>query len=222
MSGMSKNKRARFTAYFLIIFYSVGLVGLGLPSFRELFIGLMPLTLLLSMAILLLFHNRWRSTDGMVLLFIAITGYLIEVLGVITGHVFGSYWYGSALGLKAFDTPLIIGLNWAMLTYCAFAIMEPTRLFWPLKAIAGAFLMVAYDLVMEPAAPLLSMWDWHHWYIDGWIAPLRNYQAWFIISLVFLSGMHLARIRTGNRLAPWLFSIQMVFFLALNILLRIT
>lgn len=221
MHAIRKNKAARFTGYFLVLFYLVGLVGLTMPSTRGLFTGLMPLTLLMSAAILFLFHQRWRSTDAIVLLFIALTGFLVEVLGVLTGHVFGIYSYGGALGIKAFNTPLIIGLNWMMLAYCVFAIMEKTRLFWPLKAIASAALMVAYDLVMEPVAPLLDMWDWASWHLDGLIAPLQNYQAWFILSLIFVSAMHLAKIKTGNRLAPWLFGVQFIFFVLLSISLRL-
>jgi len=217
MGATTYNKAAKIAGYFFVIYYIVGLVGLTLPATREMFTGLMPLTLLLSAAILLFFHRKWRSTDAIVLLFIAITGYLIEVLGVLTGYVFGVYEYGSALGFKLFGTPLIIGLNWMMLTYCVYAILEDTKLFWPLKALTAAVLMVAYDVVMEPVAMRLDMWDWP----PNSVVPMQNYQAWFIISLVFLAAMHLAKIKTNNKVAPWLFGVQFAFFLALNLTLRI-
>ncbi len=218
---MTKSKTVRVAGYFFVVYYLVGFVGLSLPVSREVFTGLMPLSLLLSTAILLFFHRTWRSADAIVLIFIAITGYLIEVLGVLTGHVFGAYWYGSALGLQAFNTPLIIGINWMMLVYCVFAIMERIRLFWPLKAIAATILLVAYDVVMEPVAMRLDMWNWETWHWEHVLAPMQNYQAWFIISLVFLATMHLAKIKTGNRVAPWLFGVQFAFFLALNVTLRL-
>ncbi len=217
MGEKSYHKAAKLAGYFFILYYIVGLVGLSLPTWRDTFINLMPLSLLLSAAILFFFHRKWRSTDAIVLLFIAITGYLIEVLGVLTGHVFGQYTYGAALGFKLFHTPLIIGLNWMMLTYCVYAIMEDTKLFWPLKALTAAVLMVVYDVVMEPVAMRLDMWEWP----PNNIVPLQNYQAWFIISLVFLATMHLAKVKTNNRVAPWLFGVQFAFFLALNLTLRI-
>ncbi len=217
MGILKKTRLEKFAGYFFVLYYLVGLVGLILPFTRDMFISLMPLTLLLSTAILLFFHGRWRSTDAIVLLFIALTGYLIEVLGVLTGHVFGIYWYGNALGFQLFNTPLIIGLNWMMLAYCVFAIMESAKLFWPLKALTAAILMVAYDFVMEPVAMQLDMWDW-----AGGVVPMQNYQAWFIISLVFLSAMHLAKVKTNNRVAPWLFGVQFAFFVALNVLLRVS
>ncbi len=218
---MKKNITTRGAGYLFVVYYLVGFVGLSLPGTRDLFTRLMPLSLLLSTAVLLLFHRHWRSTDVVVLIVIAITGYLIEVVGVLTGHVFGTYWYGNALGMQVFGTPLIIGVNWVMLVYCTYAIMESTRLFWPVKAIAAAILMVAYDVVMEPVAMRLDMWNWEIWHWEYVLAPIQNYQAWFIISLVFLTTMHLSRIRTGNRVAPWLFWVQFIFFLALNLTLRI-
>lgn len=213
---MTLQKGSKWAGYFFIIYYLVGLVGLTMPATRETFIRLMPLSILLSTAILFLFHKKWRAVDVVVLLFIALTGYLVEVLGVLTGHVFGSYSYGGALGIQAFNTPLIIGINWMLLVYCTFAILEPARLFWPLKALLAALLMVTYDVVMEPVAMKLDMWDW-----AGGVIPMQNYQAWFVISVVFLVAMHLARVRTHNGAAPWLFGVQFVFFLLLNILTRI-
>ncbi len=211
---MKKNRITELVKYFFVIYYSVGVVGLTLTATRELFISLMPLSLLLSSAILLFFHQKWSKIHVLVFLAIAVAGYLIEVLGVHTGQVFGQYSYGRALGFQIADTPLLIGLNWLMLTYCVYAIMEDTRLFWPLKALAAASLMVLYDIAMEPVAIRLDMWSW------GGPIPLQNYQAWFIISIVFLTVMHLFRIQLKNRVAVWLYSTQFAFFLLLNLTLR--
>ncbi len=211
-----KRKLHKYAGYFFVLYYTVGFAGLSLPSTRELFINLMPLSLLLSSAILLFFHRSWRKTDVIVFFMIALTGYLVEVLGVHTGKVFGSYTYGRALGYKMFDTPLLIGLNWLMLTYCVFAITEDLRLFSPLKVLLAATLMVVYDIVMEPVAIRLDMWSW-----GGGPIPTQNYQAWFIISLVFLSAMHLLRVKTNNRVAAWLFGTQFMFFLFLSLTVRI-
>ncbi len=211
-----KPKPYKLAGYFFVLYYTVGFAGLSWPATRELFITLMPLSLLLSSAILLFFHAKWRTLDLLLFFFIALAGYLVEVLGVATGQVFGSYEYGRALGFQLFDTPLLIGLNWLMLTYCVFAIMEDTKLFWPLRALTASALMVIYDVVMEPVAIRLDMWSW-----GGGAIPLQNYQAWFIISLVFLVAMHLAGIKTRNKVAPWLFGTQFVFFLLLNATLRI-
>lgn len=210
-----RKKLQSLAGYFFVLYYSVGFAGLSLPPTREMFISLMPFSLLLSFAILLYFHKKWRVTDVIIFLSIAIAGFLIEVLGVATGQVFGSYSYGRALGFSLFDTPLMIGINWLMLTYCVFTITEDTKFVWPLKAFFAAALMVVYDFFMEPVAIRLDMWSW-----GGGSIPLQNYQAWFIISIIFLSIMHLARVKTNNQVAVWLFGSQFVFFLLLNITLR--
>ncbi len=200
---------------FFILYYAVGFVGLSLPATRELFIRLMPWSILGSMALLMMFHRRWTASHVGVILLIALAGYLVEVVGVLTGLVFGEYSYQHALGLKVFDTPLMIGVNWAMLIYCVHAMLEDTGLPAVLKIITGAMLMVGYDFILEPAAIRLSMWNW-----GGSAIPLQNYIAWFVISLVFLSVMRFSGMKTGNRLAPWLFWVQAAFFLLLNLSLR--
>lgn len=210
-----KNYRPKETTIGLlfIIYYLVGIAGLALPLSRELFITLMPLSLLMSFGILLFYHRVWKPAHVVVIVLIALAGYLVEVVGVLTGDVFGEYSYGRALGFMLFDTPLMIGINWIMLVYCFHTLLEAYRWGWPVKVLAGASLMVVYDVIMEPVAISLDMWSW-----GGGDIPLQNYVAWFIISLVFLTVMQLAGVKTGNRVAPWLIAVQTGFFLALNLL----
>lgn len=214
---------ARQTGLLLIIYYTVGLVGLSIPASRALFIRLMPFTLMMSMAVLLLYHRRWRLRDVLLMGGIAVAGFLIEVLGVATGLVFGSYSYGPPLGMALAGTPLLIGLNWIMLVYCVYAMLEKRP--WPawMKILAGSALMVAYDAVLEPAAIYLGMWSWAgaeapFWGLGGVQVPLQNYAAWFVISAIFLLSMHQTRFVAGNRLAPWLFFVQAGFFACLGLI----
>lgn len=208
-------RSSRTIGKLFILYYGVGVVGLTIPATRELFIRLMPLSILGSMALLMLFHRRWKFSHVGVIVLIAVAGYLVEVLGVLTGLIFGQYAYHHALGFKVLDTPLMIGVNWAMLIYCVHAMLEDVKIPALLKILAGAMLMVGYDFILEPAAIRLSMWSW-----GGEGIPVQNYVAWFVISLVFLSVMRLSGIKTGNRLAPWLFWVQLIFFLLLNVSLR--
>ena len=48
---------------------------------------------------------------------IFLVGLGIEIIGVSTKAIFGNYSYGNALGVKVFDTPLLIGMNWLFLIY---------------------------------------------------------------------------------------------------------
>jgi bisanhydrobacterioruberin hydratase len=197
---------------FLIIFYGVGVAGLSYPDTRDLFISLMPFSLLLGISLMLVNHSKWKRKHIWIFIIIALMGFLIEVAGVVTGDVFGNYTYGWALGITLWGTPPLIGLNWMMLTYCVNIIMGKTSLNKIGQIFFGSLLLVIYDLIMEPVAIQLHMWNW-----AGGFIPVQNYIAWFIISAVMLTIIHTTSFR--NPVAPALFFIQMGFFLLLNIFL---
>jgi putative membrane protein len=75
--------------------------------------------------------------------------------------------------------------------------------------------MVLYDLILESVAPLLGMWR----FVDG-TAPLKNYIAWFFLSLVFHSLLKFSGIKIINRVAPLIFTVQLLFFLLLMIIFK--
>ena len=53
-----------------------------------------------------------------------LTGMITEILGVQLGWIFGDYQYGEALGYKLFGVPLLIGVNWTLLTLITGAIAQ--------------------------------------------------------------------------------------------------
>ncbi len=203
---------------FFIIFYSVGFLGFVVPFSRDIFIAITPLALILSFFILLWFHGRpYNYKTVIVFILIFILGFFAEVIGVETGLIFGNYWYGSALGPKILQTPVMIGVNWLMLSYSFAAIMEPYRTNRFLKIILSSTGMVVYDIALEIPAPMLDMWYW-----KGSIAPLHNYIAWFVIALVFQSILIFAKVKFSNPLAKTLMLCQFVFFLLLAVFYTIT
>jgi len=197
---------------YLVIFYMVGVVGMIIPQTREVFIRLVPYNLMLNILLLFLYHGKITSRFLWPALAIYLAGFFIEVLGVGTGLIFGSYTYGTILGPQVFHTPLLIGINWLMLVYGSLVISSwfmETRYF---RVLIAAVLMVVYDFALEPAAIDIVMWDW------GGPVPFRNYIAWFLISLVMawfadLTGM----VNKQNKIAAPLFFIQLGFFVILDI-----
>ena len=216
MSKIDWRNKIFLTKAILIIYFSVGVAGLIWDVTADLFTRLIPLTLLASIAVLLAFHSKWEKRHILVFALIALLGYLIEVAGVLTGVVFGEYQYHYALGFKVFGTPPVIGINWLMLIYAVYGIFEFQRLPAWLKILGGASLMVAYDIILEPVAITLNMWSW-----GGGDIPIQNYIAWVVISVVFLVMMHLAKVRTNNPISKYLFMVQLVFFMVLNIYFRL-
>ena len=85
---------------------------------------------------------------------------IIEIIGVNTGVLFGTYAYGPAFGPRILHTPVLIGLNWLILIYCSAAIVNHHFKQRISRLLAGSLLMVAYDLILEYVAPIMDMWSW--------------------------------------------------------------
>ena len=192
----------------LVLFYIVGAFILSQPEKRALYAGMTPLVLLSSMLFLTVYD---RSADRPKLLLftliVALTSFGVEVWGVATGYVFGSYAYGNELGMKVANTPLLIGLNWILLVYMSGAIVNDLPRNQIYGIILPSALMIGYDIVMEQVASSMDMWSW-----EGDIIPLQNYLVWGIIALLFHTLRYVMKITIRNRMAGLLFVVQVVFF----------
>lgn len=208
-----KNTRYKYSVAFLIIFYIVGISGFLLPDIRQLFSRLTPFALLLSTGFLIWFH-RPKFTLKMLFVFgfIFIFSFLVEAIGVKTGLIFGEYIYGNGLGIKLFETPLMIGLNWLMLVYCTKIIAEKISENQTIRLFFAPFLMVVYDLILEQAAPFLGMWSW----AEGKI-PMQNYISWYLLAFLFHLLLQKTKTNFSNKLAGPVFLIQFMFFVILVI-----
>lgn len=195
----------------LVAMHTAGAVGLWHPVSRPWFEQLVAFNLIVTAAIASFFHRDFRPAFLLFALVTFLTGYLVEVAGVHTGVIFGQYAYGSALGVKLFDVPLLIGVNWLVLIYCTNVITN--RLFssiW-LKIIAGAGLMVLLDFLIEPVAVRYGFWQW-----ENQVIPLQNYVAWFVTSLALSALFHRLTFNKNNPVAPVIFLVQFLFFAALG------
>lgn len=202
--------------FILCVLYAVGIAGISIETTRPFFNWLTPSFLLLNCGALLLFHP-WRHPVQAAAAFAGVwaVGFGVEALGVNTGFPFGEYWYGDVLGRKLFSAPLLIGVNWLLLSYASLSF---TRLLYKgaLAIPLAAFLMTIMDVLIEPVAIELGYWTWQ----DG-MPPRQNYQAWFVVShltVLLIAALEDAR---ENKLAAPLLILQAVFFLSLNIVFRL-
>ncbi|MBK6949449.1 MAG: carotenoid biosynthesis protein [Haliscomenobacter sp.] len=192
----------------LSILYAVGVVGVLLPIHPD-FIFLTPLNLLISVSVMLGFHQRWTSRFVAYLGICFVVGFGAEVYGVQTGRLFGAYTYGEVLGIKVFETPLLIGVNWVLVTYSAAAAVG--AVFPKLPRLAGSALaavsMVLLDVLIEPDAIQYGFWTW-----DNGNVPMQNYLGWFLIALPLqlLLGAWIGRVKSN--VAAALFILQGLFF----------
>lgn len=200
---------------FLIIFYIIGIAGMLLPVTSGLFIFLTPMALLMSFGLLILHHQPGFNTKNIaVFSFIFISGIVVEVIGVQTGLIFGTYTYGKGLGLKIFDTPILIGMNWLLLVYTTGTIMQKVNIAPVLRIAAGASMMLVYDLVLEQVAPKMDMWSWENNEV-----PVNNYMAWWLIAVFFHSLIEIFGIKLRNPLSITILATQFLFFVVLYLFL---
>ena len=131
----------------------------------------------------------------------ALIGYSAEQLGIVTGWVFGPYYYTDKLGGKIGDVPWVIPLCWFALVYFAHVIVNLAMHSHPvarahrlahsvLLAAMTALIATGFDVAMDPA---MSHPDIHAWvWTDGGEymgVPFRNFRGWigtaFLIDLLY-------------------------------------
>ncbi|HSZ24661.1 MAG TPA: carotenoid biosynthesis protein [Cytophagaceae bacterium] len=212
-SIIEKLRSPAFSIFIILLFHVSGLIGLQTSS-RNWFIDLTPLNLLVSFIVMIRHENYKNTSLYLCGLLIFSAGFFLEVAGVNTGIIFGAYHYGPILGLKIFNTPLLIGLNWFTMVFCVGVLLEKTKGTIWLKSIIGAGIMTLSDFIIEPVAISFHFWTW-----EKTSVPLQNYLAWYLFSLLFLLIFFRFRIDKTNKVAPWLFVIQIIFFLSLNLLI---
>ena len=199
-----------YLLYFLILVYISGSIGFVVnPAF---FSPFTPYTLLLTCLVFLI-HSPLADKKFLIAFFsIAFLGFIIEVIGVKTGLVFGKYSYGDGLGFKLLDVPLIISINWAMLIFAGIRIVSSIFANKIVSLVVAALLVTLIDLVIEQVAPKLDFWQF-----EGGLPGLHNYIGWIGVAF-FTSYFFYPTIIKGNRSVSLIILIlQIIFFTSLFI-----
>jgi uncharacterized membrane protein len=126
----------------------------------------------------------------------AIVSYLMEETGVRTGLIYGPYHYGDLLGAKLGHVPVIIPLAWFMMIYPSWMVARELlrgidvgssagRSFAGTTAIAvaAAFVMTAWDVVMDPGMAAAGNWVWEKGGAYFGV-PLQNYLGWLVTTFL--------------------------------------
>jgi putative membrane protein len=199
----------------LIILYIVGLIGVTLPLHKD-FMLLTPLNLLTTFVIAVYADKNKNAGLYLVLAFCYLFGFFLELAGVQSGLIFGQYTYGATLGPKIWGTPLIIGINWAMLVYASVSISNSYFTDFPtiVKAAVGATLMVLLDIFIEPVAVKFDFWSWASAPMNKLIvAPLENYIVWWLAAFLLNYLVQTILPAIKNRAIEVLFYLQLLFFI---------
>ncbi len=125
--------------------------------------------------------------------------WLVETIGVASGVPFGSYSYSSTIGrFLPGGTPWTIPLSWLTATlgfHLVVSILRPGAGFRPGRVLATSFLLLAWDLSLDPAMSTINgFWTWARegaWY--G--VPVSNLVGWYLSGLVFAGILESFRIQ---------------------------
>ncbi len=201
---------ARHAVIFLAVTHLAGVIGYLVPALCPWFQALTPFHLLLTTSLLLYFHSDWRSSFLVFVLVVSQIGYWVEVIGVRTSLIFGDYAYDTTLGPKLLEVPLMIGVNWVLMTYLCGSVCARLPIKKLYKVFIAALLMVGVDILIEPVAIKYDFWHW----ANG-TPPLHNYIGWLGTALLVQSLFSGLSFRKENPIAAPLLIIQLLFYTSL-------
>lgn len=152
-------------------------------------------------ALAMLAYGAWALGARRTLLFFCAAFALsaaAELTGTKTGWPFGGYEYTNFLGPKLLGrVPVAVPLSWFYMGFASFVLADAIaaargwRARTPLATLLGAWLLTAWDLVLDPsmAAPQMQyihFWIWHE---SGayFGMPVRNLAGWFGTGLLFIA-----------------------------------
>ena len=216
------NALERWLIGFLLFAYASGALAHTLPA-------ILPVTRWITDGLLFFLNGLvltaiYLRNRGAMLFWWLLVAYVftftVEALGVATGAIFGEYAYGPTMWVQWLGVPLVIALNWCMLTLAAndvtdrlaglLAIRKEGLMYAVLAALLSAILLALYDIAIEPVAIALDYWQWGRGEI-----PLQNYLAWGLVAFMISLPLRLLRIRYQSRVLAVYFFAQLTFFLIL-------
>ncbi|MDA9881752.1 carotenoid biosynthesis protein [Crocinitomicaceae bacterium] len=200
------SKHQTYSIFVLLVFHAIGFY-----LFTDIKGGssLTYINMILCAAVIF-FAEKDRSVFPLIGIFLG--GFLIELIGVKTGLLFGAYSYDHALGYKLLGVPLVIGLNWYCIVVSSASIAMLIKTNAIIRALIAALLCTLMDVLIEPVAINYGFWSWF-----GVQIPIYNYFCWFIFSLIFtLLYLHYSKRRTPTSTALYL--LWVIFFSVLNLI----
>lgn len=166
------------TCFFLlagVVQYAFGL---------EYVLKLTPLIIGIITAVTVLFWDLDHKKRLYLSVYAISVGMFAELIGVNTGIIFGDYSYSdTALGIKIFGVPLLVGIMWLLVTVSAWQISMLGGFSKVGTTILASSMVVIFDLLLEQYATSFNLWNWQNGEI-----PLLNYVSWFIVATVIFIG----------------------------------
>ncbi len=204
---MPEIQNIQWAIWVIWIFHISALIGISV-GFETWFVSKTPINLLISTFLLFLAFPVDNLKKIVTFITLWILGMLAEWIGVHYGILFGSYAYGTNLGPKIDGVPILIGINWALLSFITASIAQYVLSNRILQVSFAALLMLVLDYFMEQTAPRFDFWEFE----DG-IPPLWNYWSWLGLALIFQGVIRWLKIAGDLKFSAHLYAAQLFFFL---------
>ena len=203
------DKLNKILASIALIFISIGLIGFFSPC-QSMFKSLSSYNLLLTFILVLISFKNDLKNFSILLLITFTIGFISEQIGVHTGYLFGNYSYSDNLGLKIYGVPVIIGINWAILSIGSWHLCKNITKLKIVNILIASILMTTFDFAMEPTAIELDYWKW-----ENGIIPIYNYISWFLVSISVIFFCSIFQ-KNYSGITKIVFVSQFVFFIILS------
>jgi len=179
-----------YKKYFVIIFYFLfilmGTLSLVfIPNALAYSSGSILALFVISLPLLYFLYSKLGLRVMMLLVgSLSTLALLIEYIGLVTGWPYGSFIYTGHLGCKILGIlPWTVGLSWTPLVIGSVALVYANTRIKILRIILPVFLLVVFDLLLDPVAVHLGMWS----YVYGGIyysVPIQNFVGWIFSGLI--------------------------------------
>lgn len=208
---ISSPNKVTISVMLMGLFHFCGLIGIQ-SQYRDWFLDFTPLNLLIST--FLLFWNQEKINKNIVLSFMLVfaLGLTIEIIGVKTGMIFGTYKYGETFGFRFMEVPVVIGMNWAALCFASSSLANRIEMSTVKKALLLSLIPVSIDYFIEQLCEKLNFWYWQDSHV-----PIQNFISWYIFTFIFSLILIPLFKNNRNKFAPYFLFIQFIFFVFLNI-----
>lgn len=198
MSAVEKNIWGLFYFFIFVVVLRLSADMFGVKLEEQFF--LFKLVFLAIPVLLLILHSFHTLSFYKSVLFIslaAITGTVMEYMGLTYGTVFGGYYvYKSQFTL--FHVPLSVIAYWGVFIYIGYCLVN-SFLYWvqkdkpntrqtnawllPLLVLLDGVVVVAIDLFMDPLQVKMGSWQWLS---EGpyFGIPIGNFIGWFMVTIL--------------------------------------
>jgi putative membrane protein len=204
------NTTSKISVFIIWLFHLCGMVGISYGN-KDFFLAFTPINLFISFVLLFVNQKQLESKELKSAFLIFFIGMISEILGVNYGLIFGDYVYLDNLGFKIFGVPVLIGVNWIILTFITGSLSSFIFKNKYVSIFMGAILMIGLDLLIEPVAPLLGFWIF-----DLQKVPLQNYIGWFVIGIITQALFQFKIAEKELTFSTHLLIINAIFFAFLN------